>query len=362
MKKILITAHNLEIGGIEKALINLLKRFDYTEYEVTLILAEKKGIFLPFVPNEVKVLEYKISNSKITIIRKIKNRLKLLKWKRKLHDKFDFACSFATYWIPGAHLALTASKNNALWIHGNYYITYNKDEKLMRKFLNSVMVKSFKRLVFVSNENLHDVTNHYPELKDKSLVCNNFIDGEEILRKSMETSDYNKEIIPTFINVGRHEEYQKRLTRIIEATKRLITEGYNFQILFIGDGPDTEMYQELVIKNNLNKVIIFLGRKQNPYPYYKLCDAVVLSSEYEGYPVVFLEAMMMNKPIISTEVSDYEDLKVKYGIFKEKSTEGIYLAMKEYLDNGFEIKEQFDYQYFNNNVYKIIAKIINDEA
>lgn len=361
MKKILITANNLEIGGIEKALINLLNRFDYDQYDVTLILAEKKGIFLSMVPSSVKVLEYKISNCKITLIRKIKNRLKLLMWKRKLNNKFDFSCSFATYSIPGAHLALAGSKNNALWIHGNYYINYKKNEVAMRQFLDSVMIKNFKRLVFVSNENLRDVTDHYPALKNKSIVCNNYIDGESMLKMANEECDFKKEIIPTFLNVGRHDEYQKRLIRIIKASKRLMDEGYNFQILFIGDGPDTEKYQKLVNQNDLDDTIIFLGRKKNPYPFYKLCDAVLLSSEYEGYPVVFLESRLMGKPIISTKVSDYENLAGKVGIFKDKSTDGVYLAMKEYLDNGFDIREQFDYHNFNNHIDSTITKIINDE-
>lgn len=361
LKKILITAHSLEIGGIEKALINLLKRLDYTKYDVTLILEKKKGTLYSLLPKEVNVLEYRISNCKITFIRKIKNRLKLIWWQKKLRNRYDFACSFATYSIPGAYLALAASSNNALWLHGNYYVNYKKDEKLMREFLDSVMIKKFKRLIFVSYDNLNDVSAHYPGLKEKALVCNNFIDGEAMLENASKKCDFKKEITPTFLNVGRHDEYQKSLTRIINATKRLIDEGYTFQVLFIGDGPDTKMYQEMVKQKQLTNIILFLGKKQNPYPYYNLCDAVLLSSNCEGYPVVFLESRVMKKPIVSTKVSDYKPLDGKAGIFKDKSTTGVYEAMKEYLDNGFDLKEQFDYHKFNSQIDSIITKIINDE-
>ena len=45
MKKILITSYSLGLGGIEKALINLLHEIDYQKYSVTLILENKEGIF-----------------------------------------------------------------------------------------------------------------------------------------------------------------------------------------------------------------------------------------------------------------------------------------------------------------------------
>ena len=45
MKKILITAYNLDIGGIETALINLLKKLDLNKYQITLVLEKKEGIF-----------------------------------------------------------------------------------------------------------------------------------------------------------------------------------------------------------------------------------------------------------------------------------------------------------------------------
>ncbi len=360
-KKLLFTAYTLEVGGIETALINLLKRLDYSKYDVTLILEKKIGIFLEDIPKEVKVLEYKVCDDKNVLVRKIKNRLHLLSWQRKLKNKFDFAVSFATYSIPGAYLALSASKNNYLWIHSNYYVLYDNDEKRMQEFLDTVFIKRFKHIVFVSNENKRDVCNHYDGIKDKSIVCNNFINGLDILEKSKEKIDYKKDESPLFVNIGRHEEHQKRLTRIIEASKDLVKEGYKFKILFIGDGPDNEMYKNLVKKYKLQDVIIFLGRKKNPFPYYKICDAVVLSSDCEGYPVVFLEAMTINKPILSTKISDWEDLDNKNGLFCEISEEGVLNNMRKFLDEGFVIKERFDYEEYNEDILKKIVKMIDDK-
>ena len=57
MKKILISTHSLQIGGIEKALINLIYALLSTkQYEVTLCLEEKKGEYLDMLPKEVNVI------------------------------------------------------------------------------------------------------------------------------------------------------------------------------------------------------------------------------------------------------------------------------------------------------------------
>ena len=360
-KKLLFTAYSMGLGGIETALCNLLNRLDYDTYDVTLILERKEGIFLDQIPKQVKVLEYKISDDKNVAKRKIKNRLKLIQWKRKLKNKFDFSCCFATYSIPGAHLALAASKNSHLWVHLNYYITYKENEAEMAKFFDGVMAPKFKRIVFVSEENRREVCKHYDKIVDKSYVCNNFINGEDVLEKAKEEVDFKKGKETLFVNVGRHDEYQKRLTRIIDAANRLKRGGYKFKILFIGDGEEHQMYEELIETLELQDTIIMMGKKKNPFPYYKMCDAVLLSSEFEGYPVVFLEAMLLKKPILSTKVSDWEDLDKKFGMFCNRDEKSVYRMMKKYLDKGFELKEKFNYKEYNQDIESRIVSFIEDE-
>ena len=358
-KKLLFTAYSLDIGGIETALINLLKQLDYKKYDVTLILEKKEGIFLSEVPKQVEVLEYKISNSKIVPLRKIYNRSKLIKWSNKIKNKYDFACCYATYSRPGAKLALAASSNSALWVHNNYHIIYPDDSDL-KTFFDGVEANRFKHIVFVSNESKKEVCKHYCCLKDKSIVCNNIINGKKIIDLAKEKIDDFEHEVPTFINVGRHDEGQKRLSRIIEASKKLSDKGYEFKVLFVGEGPDTNKYKEMVEDYNLEGKITFLGKKKNPYPYYKAADAVLLSSEYEGYPVVFIESMIMNKPILSTTVSDYEPLVNKYGVFCKKNANDIYYMMRDYLDKGFKIKKPFDYDEYNNDIMEKLDNIINE--
>ena len=93
MKKILITAYNLDIGGIETALINLLKKLDLNKYQITLVLEKKEGIFVNQVPSGIEVIDYNLCYSK-NIIYKIQNITKYIR--KKINHTYPL---FLFYWI-----------------------------------------------------------------------------------------------------------------------------------------------------------------------------------------------------------------------------------------------------------------------
>lgn len=358
MKKMLFSAYSLDIGGIETALITLLNKLQELDYDITLVLEKKQGIFLDKLNSKIKVIEYTPSNNQNIFIRKIKNMLKRVCFILKYKNKFDFSASFATYSLAGSFVARTASKNSALWVHTNYLTYFNMDINKFKNYFKILNYNMFKHIIFVSRNAKDDFLSIFQNLKDKVYVCNNVIDYRKIQALAKEENEVKKdENITTFLNVGRHEELAKKLTRLILASKKLKSDGFIFKILLVGDGQDTNLYQDLVKKENLQENIIFLGRKQNPYPYFNISDCVILTSDYEGYPVVFLESMILNKPIITTKVSDFEDIEGKFGYTTEKTVEDIYEKMKLFIENGFEIKEKFDAEKYNNEIIENLEKI-----
>ena len=361
-RKLLFSAYSMELGGIETALVSLLNNIDNNKYHVTLILEKKQGVFLENLSNNIKILEYTPSSSQNVVLRKILNLTKRFTFIVMYKNKFDFAASFATYSLPGSFIARTASKNSALWVHNDYKELYKDDVTQIRSFFEGLNYNRFKSIIFVSNQNKENFTSIFSDAKAELMVCNNLIDYKKIIQKSNEKIDF---LVPgntkVFLNIGRHEENQKKLTRIIEVAKKLKEEKYNFKILFIGNGPDTELYKKLVTGNGLEDVIIFLGIKQSPFPYFKISDAVVLSSDYEGFPVVFMEALVLNIPIITTNVSDAKkEIENKFGIVTSKDSEAIYIAMKEVIENGYEIKEKFDVKKFNKNIMDKLETIFDN--
>ena len=153
---------------------------------------------------------------------------------------------------------------------------------------------------------------------------------------------------------------QKKLTRIIEAAKRLKNDNLDFNIWFIGEGQDTENYKKIVKLEQLEDKITFLGVKENPYPYMNLADAIILTSDYEGYPVVFLEAFTLNKPVITTDVSDaLEQVEGNFGRVTLKDVNNIYDVMKDFIQNGYKIKEKFNVETYNEEIMQKLENIIN---
>ena len=358
MKKLLFAAYSLDLGGIEKALVTLANKLQKRGYDITIVLEKKQGIFLEELNPEIHVIEYAPNESKNIIKRKVMNLIKRMHFILQYQNQFDFSASFATYSSSSSFVSRIASKNSCLWGHANYLTLFDEQEEEVKNFFKEKKYYQFKHIIFVSKEGKESFVKIFPEIKERTIVCNNLIDGKKIIEMSNETIDMPKSQERfTFINVGRHDEKQKKLTRIIMAAKVLKKEKYEFKILFVGDGQDNQLYRDLVKKEKLEDVIIFLGKKQNPYPYIKQADCVVLSSDYEGYPVVFLESFILNKPIITTKVSDYEEIEEGYGMTAEKNERDIYEKMKEMIEKGFKIEKKFDIKKYNEEIIKKMEQI-----
>ena len=167
-KKILIASYNLDFGGIETSLINLLKNMDLEKYDVTLVLEGIKGAFLKDVPSDIKIKEYKVSNNKNVLVRKFVNLLKRIKWMLLNYKRYYASICYATYSGPCGFIARTASRNRILFIHSNYYQAYNKDENKIRVFFDNRKIEKYNHIVFVSNESKKDLCKIYPHRKEIS--------------------------------------------------------------------------------------------------------------------------------------------------------------------------------------------------
>lgn len=359
-KKLLFAAYSLDVGGIETALVSLVN-YLAKDNDITLVLEKKQGIFLNQLDERIKVITYTPSYFRVRAVSKCINAIKRVQFIAKYKDKFDFACSYATFCRMASFVARTASKNNALWVHNNYYYFFNRNDYKYKHFFNSIKAHDFKNVVFVSEEAKQQYMQRYGVQNENVITCNNLIDAEKILRLANEEISLKKDdTVTTFINVARHDEHQKRITRLIESAKLLKKDGEKFRVLLVGVGNDTEGYERLVENYELTDEVIFVGKKANPYPYFNISDCVVLTSDYEGYPVTYIEAKVLNKPIITTDVSDSkQDIENKFGYVTEKNTKDIYEAMKDFIHNGYELKEDFDSEEFNSEIIEKVEKIIN---
>ncbi len=355
-KDILFAGKNLEIGGIEVAQVNLLNNLDSKKYNITLILEEKKGSLLSKLNKNVTVKELRVSSFKISIIRKIINATRKLIFKVFNYQNYDFSCCYTTYSFSCNKVAKIASINNAFYVHSDYSYIYKKEQEF-REFFDSRKVFEYKHIIFVSNESRKSFLKYYEELKDKTIVLNNFINIKEIVNKSTEKITEKKQKNKMlFVYVGRLDDNSKKLKRAIDLTNNLP----NIELWIIGDGPDKEMYISYSKKLGLENNVIFMGKKNNPYPYMKVADFIILTSDYEGFPVTYLEALALNKKIITTipTSDDFIDMK-DYAYIVSKDSKKMIEEVGEIL-NKQPKKLNIDLNEVQNNRLQLLEEIINN--
>ena len=318
MKKILFTANSLNIGGLEKALVLLLNNLK-DEYDITLVLENYNGYYKELLDSKIRVQEYIVSRCKIPLVRKIINLCKRIKWSLKNYHKYDFSCSYATYSLIGSRLALIASTNSSLYVHSNYAAYFNHDELDIKNFFEDLHYKKFKNLIFVSNES-RDSLQKVLDFNAKNMhVINNLTDSLSIIKSSLEECDlgmFKKENI-NLLFVGRIDNTSKNFDLLLKALKNVKTP--NIKLFIIGDGDYKKNIIKLVADLKLNDRVTLLGEKTNPYPYMKKSDALILTSKYEGFPLIYNEALVLNKKMITTvPVSDnYIDIKNYFTCVKQ---------------------------------------------
>lgn len=356
-KNLLFATVHFDMGGIETSLVNLLNQFDYDKYNITVVLEEKRGLFLPRVNQKVKLEEVKVSNHKNIFIRKFINFTRKLVFTIFNYRSYDMGCCYATYSLSSNKLAKISSENTIFYIHSDYSLVY-KDKNDFYNFFNTRNINEFRKIIFVSKESKEHFEAYYPKLKSKFEVFANFIDIDLTISKSKEKISVKKPKNKTLlVFVGRLDDHAKKLSRAIN----LVKEIENLALWIIGDGPDKELYEKLVKKYKITKSITFFGSKENPYPYMRQADYIILTSDYEGFPLTYLEAITLNKKIITTiDVSDSQiNIGKDFAHIISKDEDKMVKEVKKILKEKKEFK-QVDFKKIQKDKFKRLEKIFNE--
>ena len=363
-KKILLASFDLRLGGIEKALINFIKNTNISDNEITLYLEKKEGVLLKELPKSVTIKEQKVFNLDNKVISKICNLLNKIKFVIFNYNEYDFSCCYATYSLSSNFLARYASNNSSLYIHSDYTELYKNKAEKIDEFYKPRHLKDFKYIIFVSNESKEHLINYYPFIENKSIVINNFINDEDILIKSKEKINEKKPINKKlFVFVGRIDESSKNLTRLINTFELVLKDNKNVMLWIIGSGPDEEKISNLIKEKSISDYVQMLGSKENPYPYMVIADYIILTSNYEGFPVIYGEAITLHKKIISTiDVSD-ESISIpnNYGYICKKDEKDIANTIIKLLKDDKLNYKNTNIKEINNNKYEMIQRLINNE-
>lgn len=129
--------------------------------------------------------------------------------------------------------------------------------------------------------------------EEKIFLIYNPAQKQDLLIKNIEC---NKEI-KNLLYIGRLENKQKNITLLLDSLNDL---SFKWQLDIYGDGPDAEMLKQYA-KDNVKEYqnIVWHGWSQNPWSEIKQADILLLTSNYEGFPMILLESLSRGVPCIS---------------------------------------------------------------
>lgn len=393
MKKILFVIDELNMGGAQKSLINLLKIMDYKNYQVDIVMFREKGILESELPIEVHKIKLCSKDQAIfvkakqSVKRLIKEKyyqetvkriagviqgkfgiqklnLTQLLWKQmgryveEKKEKYDVAIGYlegiATYYVVDK---IKADKK-IVWMHTDYKES-SYDRQYDEKYFNKV-----NKIFHVSEQSLHKFIEVFPQFSSKVEVMHNTLDKKDILEKAEEKEESMNAHGIQIVTIGRLEKV-KGYDLAICALEKLIKQGYLVKWYVVGDGSEKENLKKLVKQKNLQDNFIFLGTQKNPYKYINKCNIYVQPSLVEGYCITLLEAKVLNKMIVTTNFSGAsEQIKDKItGTIVEMNADAIFQGIKELIDNqelGKEYQKNLKQENMEMNeiekLYKAIEK------
>ncbi len=100
----------------------------------------------------------------------------------------------------------------------------------------------------------------------------------------------------------------KRVPDVMLSFKRLLDLGLDATLCLVGDGPDREPAERQAKELGIARHVLWLGYQRDVSPYYALFDALVLPSANEGTPVVAIEALAAERPVVATRVGGVPDV------------------------------------------------------
>jgi glycosyltransferase involved in cell wall biosynthesis len=143
---------------------------------------------------------------------------------------------------------------------------------------------------------------------------------------------------------------EKRQEHLLKTLAKL---GSDYSLTIVGEGKIRSLLEQMTDKLGISKLVRFIGYQSNPYSYMRGADILVLSSEYEGFPNVVLEAGVCGLGVVSYRCAGGVEEIIEDGINGFLVKDGDI----ESLSNG--IKRAKEYQFDSNNIEKRIKEKYN---
>lgn len=338
MKKILFVINTLGQAGAETALVELLKRLDEKEYDISLYVLMGQGEMIHALPDYVHVLNKKFcdksvlskegqGNMKKTVMKAmlrratwlmdfsylvkhffgmvVKKQLKMdkLLW-RVLSDgadRFETKYDLAVAYLEGGATYYVADHVNALKKAAFVHVDYGQAG--YSRSLDKNCYLKYDSVYTVSEEVKKAFLTYYPECTEQTGIFHNLLNKDLILEKSGEFKAYEDTFEGFRIATVGRLTTQKAFEVSIEAMALLKEKGEKVKWYVYGEGDQRKKLEDLIKSKNLTEDFILCGAVPNPYPYMKAADIYVHCSRFEGKSIAIQEAQILGKAILVSDCS-----------------------------------------------------------
>ncbi|MCM8784043.1 MAG: glycosyltransferase family 4 protein [Candidatus Omnitrophica bacterium] len=308
--KLLHIITHLELGGAQKTTLALIQRLNHENFEVHFItspygylirkLEEIKGIkfnLFPCLRREINLL-----NDFIAFLR-------LLKYIK--HNRFDIV---HTHSPKAGFLGRWAAKiaKVPIIIHTVHGFPFYENQKFILKkiyiLMERITAKITDKLVVVCESDFKKGISAKIGSEDRYILIR---EGIEIVKQKQKKSLYNRlNISYSFPLIGMVAclKPQKAPLDFVKGAFLVKKRFPKAKFILVGGGPLYKEVKRLIRRLNLENNFSLLGWREDAIEIISLFDIFVLTSIWEGLPLVILEAMSLGKPIVATDVDGIREL------------------------------------------------------
>ncbi|MGR3762454.1 CDP-glycerol glycerophosphotransferase family protein (plasmid) [Roseobacteraceae bacterium NS-SX3] len=251
--------------------------------------------------------------------------------------EFDAAVDFsgyARYW--SLLTAMLPAQRHAIYQHNDMRSEADKRFDVLNGVFSTY--KWFDAIASVSDETRRvnaDNLQPYYAAPDCAVTVRNVIDPARIRALAAAPPSKNLQLPhdkPVFVMAGRLSQ-EKAQDRAIRALAELRAAGREALLVIMGTGPLEEQLQAEARAAGVADLVFFAGHVDNPFPVIAQGSCFLLSSDYEGQPMVLLEAMTLGKPVIATDIPGARSvLGANQGHLVPASVAGVAQGMQHFID------------------------------
>lgn len=311
-KKILFVIPTLNGGGSERVFVNIIRQMDFDKFNVYLLLTNKTGIFVKDIPNKVTIHSLKKTRTRyifFTLLKNI-NRIKpdIL---FSTTNRMNLMLCFVSYFLTFKSLLIIREPNmpsaqfNNKQLPGYY------------RWLGMILYRKASTIISQTDDMKQEIADYYKLNLDNIIVILNPIDKKYIDKKVKEAVNPFENKYINIVASGRLRQ-EKGYEFLLKVFNNVLLNEYNYFLHILGDTDTNKEYYQSIVnlskKLNINNRVSFYGFVENPFPYYKYADLIVLSSKWEGLPNVVLESLYLKTPVVVTNcISHFKEL-IRVGI------------------------------------------------